>query len=82
MWIGLGNWPTSVGRGTSSVLELDSLSKTLCAGQHSARKSARKPGFVCQLVVLFHKSTYIPHLHGLKSEQLDIFGMESLNLGY
>lgn len=58
------------------VLDLDSRSKTLCAGQHSVQKP-----LVCELVVLFHKSTYIPHLHGLKFDQVDISRMESLKLG-
>lgn len=57
------------------VLDLDSLSKALCAGQHSMNKP-----LVCRLIVLFHKSTYIPYPHGLKFDQVDIFVMESLNL--
>lgn len=56
------------------VLDLDSLSKALCSGQQSI-----KLPLVCRLVVLFHKSTYIPRLHGLKFDQVDEFGLESLN---
>lgn len=57
------------------VLDMDSLSKTLCAGQHLIKKLP-----VCRLVS-FHKSTYIPRPRGLKFDRVDLRnGVSELDL--